>query len=350
MRKALTMLGAVAALALGSFFTAPAAQAACTNVAPSATVQYPLPTNQAARNQQLVKINSWPKVAVKQSNPAISHLYYCVTGGNPSTDGQFTVTWEAAQTIGNKGSNVPPPYDLAELFYNDGLRIYFFEDINALDAEWGTNFHERIEDGEPSAVTLKAGDVHNANIPVNSIGIFRKRLNGTTYRDNTIKGNVYHELGHAVDRLLSYPSADPDSRWYKALALGGILRTDVDNLNFQSRADVFATVSATTIAPCQDLYNEPKTTYTNWEVAQCIWEYQTDWKNGAIAPLHQGNSQEFFANVFAVIVGQMFWDVNDSQVMYDLGAFIADNFGSGESKFYFQKTTAPTGIIYGGTP
>lgn len=356
MRKALSMLGAIAALAVGSFLAVQPAYAqstvVCTTV-PSGTqlpvVANPLPTSQGPRYVELNKINQWPRVAVAGSNPAVSHLYYCINGGNPATDGEFSIAWQAAQTIGGKGSNVPPPADVAELFYNDHLRIYFFENIAQLNSYWGTNYPSSANGGEPSAFTLGAGDPHNPNIPVGSIGILKKKSNGNVHKPNTIKGNVYHELGHAFDRLKGSPSSTATSRWYKTQSTGGIFRTEIAALNIQSRANAFGAVSASTISStgCQAKYND-EVNYTNWQVAQCIWPYQTDFNSAGTAPLYQLNSQEFYANAFAILVGGLFWDHTDNPVMYDLGQFIADNFN--DTFLYFSKTTAPLGVINGGTP
>jgi hypothetical protein len=127
MKRTITsMLGALV-VATG-FLVAPAyaqSTVVCTTVPSGAqlpVVANPLPTTQPARNQELSKINDWPRVAVKDSTPPISHLYYCINGGNPSTDTKFSAMWQAAQNIGTTGTNTPPQY-VANQFYQTKQRV-----------------------------------------------------------------------------------------------------------------------------------------------------------------------------------------------------------------------------------
>lgn len=306
MKRAIRMLGALAVLA-GFFLAAPAANAACTT--------YPVPP---IANTPSSNINNWPRNTDPGSSPAVSMAYYCASG-SASTDTAFGWTWQAAQQIGNAVSTATPKYN-SNLFTTNHQRVYFFENLAALNSEWGTSYSNPGGGVYVLGVTLGSGDPHNASIPVGSVGILKKRSDGTTIPQATVKRTVYHELGHAFDRIKGFPSFNGGSNYNTAKA------NDIYDLDHETRANAFNGV--TIPANCQALYNQPwnpatQTGTSNWTVALCVFTAADT------------SESHFFANVFGFRLG-------GSIVNVPLGNFISNKFH--DTKLYMDS------VATGGTP
>ncbi len=256
----------------------------------------------------LTAINDWPRMVELNSNPIKSSLYHCANG-NPSTDSQFSTVWQAAQKIGRTGTNNPPQF-IANKFYQNIKRLYFYENLAALNLSWNTNYSEVAAGGKIYGVTLKSGDSQNPGVPVGSVGVWRKAADGTTNKPNSLKGVVYHELGHVFDSLFNYPSTLGSSNFATAK------QNDIFDLNHLTRAQAF---SGATIKPgCQALYNQPWDPNTqigtpNWDVALCNWPYFT-----------QG--EEFFANIFGKRIGGLLADAAKQPDLYGFGNWLTSKF------------------------
>lgn len=316
MRKALSTLGAVAFVTIGFAITVTPATAACVKTPTGAqlpVVAKPLPTSPGPRNVELNKINEWPRVAVRDSNPPISHLEYCGSA-TPSTDGSFTIVWQAAQKIAGKGTNVPPTA-LANKWYLEGARVYFYDNLADLNAHWGSNVQPPVPGGEITGVTKSPETTAtNTNILNGDVGILRSASDGYEYEPNTLKGTTYHELGHSFDELNSRPSITPGSNFeIKFLA-------DQTALNAQTTAQAFGSITIPTA--CAGKPN-------NWEIAKCIWPFHT-------------TNREFFANIFGMRLGTIAGDATDEPETVQFANWMIAKFP--QTKLYIDS------IANGGTP
>lgn len=291
MRKALTMLGAIAALALGSFFAAPEAQAVTCDHYPNT----PLADTPASA------INNWPRTKEKDSSPATSSVYNCYPNGSGGTliTSEFHGLWQGANSISSLGTNQPPNY-LANLYYQGKTRIYFYKNVNDLNSHWGTNYSVPGGGGKFFGRVLRTGDTLVPGVPVGSVGVLREHTDGTVYNLNTIKSTVYHELGHAYDLLVGEPSSYQPGSWYTAR------NNDIHELNHKTRSYAFSNVSIR--SECQDMYDSPwdpveqEGDHDNWEVAKCQWPYFT-------------LDQELFANIFAKRAGGLLGTTDHPQLL-----------------------------------
>jgi hypothetical protein len=296
MRKALTMLGAIAALALGSLLGASAANATTCVTAPSAPLTVP----------PVLNINEWPRMVELGSSPAKSSLYYCGSFANPSSDSAFSVVWQAAQKIGKTGTNVPPDY-VANIFYNGKQRVYFFETFADAKAYLNLPFSPPAGQ-EPYGVTL---DRNYGSTPAGTVIFWRTTSQGLVLTPNMLKGTVYHELGHAYARL----------KGINATSTNWALSRDTDILNLNNtgknladkgRAQVFGRYNVSAkYSSCMSIYND--LTKTHWQVAQCMWPHYTQ-------------DFELFGNVFGMKIGNVLSDPAIAPKLYDFGQFLVENF------------------------
>lgn len=277
MKRATSMLGALAMLAVGFLFAAPAAHAVTCASYPTTPI-----ADTPASN-----LNSWPRTKEKNSNPAVSSIYNCYPNGSGGTliTTEFNALWQGAQSVSHWGTS-QPPYYLANVYYQNKTRIYFYKNLNDLNTHWGTSYSPT---GKFFGVTLRSGDTQNPNVPIGSVGIVREHTDGTVYGLNTIKTTAYHELGHVFDIINNSPSTLMQSYWTSAK------NNDIYDLDDLPRAQAFPTNIVTIRSQCTSVYNESwdPSTHTgtsNWTVAQCQWPYYT-------------LNDELFANVFAKRVG-----------------------------------------------
>lgn len=298
MRKALSMLGAIAALAVGSLFAAPPAQAQAT----VACITYPTPP---IENTSAPNINSWPRTRDTTTSlpaPGYSHMYYCSndTAQLNNPPGALTWVWQSAQTIGTSGGNSPQGAKMAQLFRDNHQRVYLFETLAQLNAYWGTNY------AAPAGtnilgVTLASADPHNPNIPVGSVAIIRLKADGTANAQQTVDRTVYHELGHAFDRLKAFPSTNQLSEYNINL------NNDIYDINHQTRASVFQGVAIP--ASCQDKFDDPwdpanPQATLNWEVAKCVFSGGVYMDQGVEKYVTNDMTEpHLFANFFAKRLG-----------------------------------------------
>jgi len=291
MKRATTMLGALALMTAGFLFAAPAAHATVT------CNPYPVPP---LADTPVSKINDWPRIKQKNSNPAVSHVYNCYPNGSGGTQttSEFHQMWQGAQAIGRHGTN-NPPYYLANEYYQKGTRIYFFKNVTDLNSYWGTSY---APSGKFFGVTLRTVDnAQNPNIPVGSVGIVREHTDGTVYLGTTVKGTVFHELGHAFDLMKNGPASNPGSHWSSAKA------NDIYDLDHKTRAAAFPSNLVTIRKECKDQFNaawDPVTQQgvSNWTVARCQWPYQT-------------SDREFFSNIFGQRLGGIGGTTDNQQLL-----------------------------------
>lgn len=310
MKRAISMLGAIAALAVGFSVAAPAAHAQT----PPTCIAYP--TTPLA-DTPASAINSWPRTKEKSSSPAHSSVFNC-TG---STSSEFSGMWQAANNIAGTGTNQPPAF-LADQFYQSKVRIYFYTNLGDLNAHWNTAYTPPGGVGEIYGITLRSGDSGAPGVPVGSVGIMWKSPGGTTYNLNAIKGAVHHELGHVFDNLQGNPSVSGTSAWKTARV------NDIFTLNATGGGSTPAARSAlfngidvqNDYATCWDEYQDydiddpmdpgyPHTGKTHWEVAQCMWPYFTE-------------NEELFANVFGKRIGNLLAHQGTQPKLYDFSFFL----------------------------
>lgn len=261
MKRATSMLGALAMLAAGFLFAAPAAHASCT--------YYPIPpiSTSPASNK-----NNWPRVENGTSGNSLTQ--YCADL-TPTTDSHFTVAWQRAQGVGNAKSTTTPKF-LSELYSDWPVQFYFFTDYAGANSEWGTSI--------PSNVLGNTQVTGGGTII--RVGIWKKRADGTDLTDTQIKGVINHELGHAYD-FAKFNSTDgyPSD----ASPFTTALSADKATFNAKTRAQAFGSLSFSGSA-CESEYNDT-TNYSNWDVAVCAW------------PGDLATNYEIFATFFGKRVG-----------------------------------------------